>query len=387
MVKRTGRTARKGVNKDEQIEPQVQKRVQTRGTKEIQEENVRKNKEKIEEISVIKNEKNEMVIKFGKREYKFDLQDENVQNNKKLLQVLGKIEQWVDLLKVKSGNKNENILKITDHFNFSAVEYLLYLSQENIERAQKKVKQMHEEEKCCICQFELYEKINDFSEEQFEKQLKENDEEDVVGLSMCDGHFFHQNCLIHCVEYKHIKCPICSRIYGEMYGDQPDGTMKSRVDKNFRCAGYENCGTIIINYHFPSGIRNGKHYSGTGRTAYLPDNEEGRECLELLKIGFERKLLFTIGRSVTTGQDNTTVWNGVHHKTNTSGGPAYFGYPDPTYFNRLKLELAMKGVYPKDIQNQDQQKNDIQDNQNEQKIDQNANIKNATQKKGRGRKK
>ncbi len=59
--------------------------------------------------------------------------------------------------------------------------------------------------------------------------------------------------------------------------------------------------------------------------------------LALLKKAFDRKLIFTIGRSVTTGRDNQIVWNGIHHKTNTSGGSAYFGYPDPTYFDRVKL--------------------------------------------------
>jgi len=38
------------------------------------------------------------------------------------------------------------------------------------------------------------------------------------------------------------------------------------------------------------------------------------------------------------------VWNGIHHKTNTSGGSTRYGYPDDTYFNRVKLELALKGV-------------------------------------------
>jgi deltex len=148
-----------------------------------------------------------------------------------------------------------------------------------------------------------------------------------------------------CIQEQHIKCPVCYQIYGIMTGDQPDGTMNHHVSKNTQCSGY-NCGTIIISYSFPSGSRNGKHYSGTHRTAYLPDNDEGREVLALLREGFKRKLLFTVGRSVTTGQDNTTVWNGVHHKTNTSGGSSHFGYPDPTYFDRVKLELAMKGVFP-----------------------------------------
>lgn len=38
------------------------------------------------------------------------------------------------------------------------------------------------------------------------------------------------------------------------------------------------------------------------------------------------------------------IWNGVHHKTNTSGGSTHYGYPDNTYFGRVKEELASKGV-------------------------------------------
>jgi deltex-like protein len=49
----------------------------------------------------------------------------------------------------------------------------------------------------------------------------------------------------------------------------------------------------------------GMPYSGTGRTAYLPDNDEGNEILKLFKIGWKRRLLFRIGTSVTTGEENT----------------------------------------------------------------------------------
>jgi deltex-like protein len=87
------------------------------------------------------------------------------------------------------------------------------------------------------------------------------------------------------------------------------------------CDGYSNCGTIVIEYHFPSGtLPDGKRYSGTSRTGYLPDNEEGRECAELLKKSFDRRLTFTIGTSVTTGRSDCVVWNGIHHKTNLYGG-------------------------------------------------------------------
>ena len=86
----------------------------------------------------------------------------------------------------------------------------------------------------------------------------------------------------------------------------------------------------------------------TTRIAYLPDSAEGREVCDLLKEAFDRKLTFTVGRSVTTGLDNQIVWNGIHHKTNTSGGASHFGYPDPTYFARVKEELAYKGVVPRE---------------------------------------
>ena len=111
-----------------------------------------------------------------------------------------------------------------------------------------------------------------------------------------------------------------------------------------RCDGF-NCDSIIIQYNFPSG--NG--YSGTHRTCYLPNNSEGREVLAMLKVAFDRKLTFTVGTSVTTGKKNTVVWNGIHHKTSLFGGPTCFGYPDKNYFNRVKEELAAKGVTKESI--------------------------------------
>ena len=67
--------------------------------------------------------------------------------------------------------------------------------------------------------------------------------------------------------------------------------------------------------------------------------------LALLVKAFKRKLTFTVGFSVVRGQDNCIVWNGIHHKTCTSGGSTNYGYPDATYFSRVKIELADKGVF------------------------------------------
>ena len=130
-----------------------------------------------------------------------------------------------------------------------------------------------------------------------------------------------------------------------MIGDQPDGKMTYNLDNYSKCAGFETFDTIIINYNMRGIEKNGVQYPPTHRSAYLPNSPEGREVLSLLKTAFERRLIFTLGTSVTTGRTNQIVWNGIHHKTSLSGGSAYFGYPDNTYFNRVKNELAAKGVY------------------------------------------
>ena len=71
---------------------------------------------------------------------------------------------------------------------------------------------------------------------------------------------------------------------------------------------------------FPYGIQGREHphpgalYIGTSRTAYLPDNREGKEALALLRRAFDARLVFTVSTIQIT-------WNGIHHKTTMSGGP------------------------------------------------------------------
>lgn len=212
----------------------------------------------------------------------------------------------------------------------------------------------NEKDKCSICQYVFYEKEEENNNKDadkkddkintFENYLEETI--NVVLLDKCTDHFFHIECLSLLIGDKdNFRCPNCSMIYGILIGDMPYGTMTAYISKNTHCDGYKKNGTIIINYYFPDGDT----YSGTIRECYLPDTKEGREILGLLKVAFDRKLSFTIGTSVTTGQTNTTVWNGIHHKTNIRGGPTRFGYPDPTYFNRVQEELAVKGVSKSNI--------------------------------------
>jgi deltex len=105
--------------------------------------------------------------------------------------------------------------------------------------------------------------------------------------------------------------------------------------------GFPGCYEAIqINYRLHSGVKEGVPFSGTSRTAFLPNNKDGQEVLTLMAESFRRKLTFVVGTSVTTGQSNVVVWGGIHHKTSPSGGFANYGYPDETYFDRVKDEMA-----------------------------------------------
>lgn len=125
--------------------------------------------------------------------------------------------------------------------------------------------------------------------------------------------------------------------------------------------------TIAITYTIPSGVQGptnpnpGQPFTGTVRTAYLPNTQEGKHILQLLRRAFDDQHIFTVGRSSTTGQDNVVIWNDIHHKTSMGGGSEKydsrqhfsrstrdvslfsFGYPDPTYLARVRRELADKG--------------------------------------------
>ncbi|XP_078669885.1 uncharacterized protein LOC144910545 [Branchiostoma floridae x Branchiostoma belcheri] len=162
-------------------------------------------------------------------------------------------------------------------------------------------------------------------------------------------HTFCRECIDTALSYKS-QCPMCNAIVGELKGNQPPGRMTWEIYQSTRLPGYENCGAIVIHYDFSSGTQGnehpnpGRYFTGTSRRAYLPNNREGRELVQLLKRAFDKRLVFTIGTSVTTGETDTVIWNDIHHKTNTHGGASGYGYPDPGYLNRLRQELAAKGI-------------------------------------------
>ena len=183
----------------------------------------------------------------------------------------------------------------------------------------------------------------------------------LTRLSVCGWkHYFHADCISRWIEFGAQKCPVCSAICGTLIGNMPGGTFTVQREPDMSVAGNEDVGTIVISYSFPNGIQGDNHYHpgrpyyGTGRTAYLPDTPEGIEVLGLLRLAFIRRVMFTVGTSVTTGAEDCVVWAGIHAKTNTAGGATSFGYPDPTYFDRVKAELADRGIYPSDLDGMDE---------------------------------
>ncbi|XP_066526627.1 E3 ubiquitin-protein ligase DTX3L-like [Hoplias malabaricus] len=163
------------------------------------------------------------------------------------------------------------------------------------------------------------------------------------------GHEFCKECLESAKKSMGQICPVCKDIFGTLIGTQPEGKM-TICKQRYHLPGFSDCGTIEINYYIQDGIQTdrhpnpGKHYMGTGRKAYLPDNAEGNHVLNLLQRAFKQKLIFTVGTSSTTGAQNAVIWNDIHHKTNTTGGPSNYGYPDPDYLRRVKEELKAKGI-------------------------------------------
>ncbi|KAM9176830.1 putative E3 ubiquitin-protein ligase DTX2 isoform 2-T2 [Mergus octosetaceus] len=178
---------------------------------------------------------------------------------------------------------------------------------------------------------------------------------EMVGRLTSCQHSFHMLCVLAMYSNGNkdgsLQCPSCKTIYGEKTGTQPKGRMEVSTFPQ-SLPGHKDCGTIQIVYHISRGIQGPEHpnpgmpYTARGfpRYCYLPDNEKGRKVLELLKVAWKRRLIFTVGTSSTTGESNTVVWNEIHHKTEMDTNLSGHGYPDPNYLDNVLAELAAQGV-------------------------------------------
>lgn len=148
-----------------------------------------------------------------------------------------------------------------------------------------------------------------------------------------------------------LQCPTCKAIYGEKTGTQPPGKMEFHLIPH-SLPGFADTQTIRIVYDIPTGIQGpehpnpGKKFTARGfpRHCYLPNNEKGRKVLRLLITAWERRLIFTIGTSNTTGESDTVVWNEIHHKTEFGSNLTGHGYPDASYLDNVLAELTAQGV-------------------------------------------
>ncbi|XP_071002865.1 E3 ubiquitin-protein ligase DTX4-like [Oncorhynchus clarkii lewisi] len=178
---------------------------------------------------------------------------------------------------------------------------------------------------------------------------------DFIGrLAQC-GHQYHLQCLVAMYNNGNkdgsLQCPTCKTIYGVKTGNQPPGKMEYHVIPH-SLPGHHDCKTIRIIYNVLPGIQGpehpnpGKPFTARGfpRHCYLPDSEKGRKVLRLLLTAWDRRLVFSVGTSSTTGELETVIWNEVHHKTEFGSNLTGHGYPDPSHLDNVLDELKAQGI-------------------------------------------
>ena len=250
----------------------------------------------------------------------------------------------------------------------------------------------HQQSSVCIICYSMLNQYDGVQDYDLVKQKKRSSnintavmttkEESAFEVKGCN-HIFHLGCAKQIVQNQtsgtFFECPVCKTIQGIKTGNQPESgemkiskedfdlpgykkgwTLKKNDDTNGQ-SGYKHIfakakGTIVVEYKFTDGIQDDKHPNPGQpyhahifpRKAYFPATLEGIKIVRLLRVAFDRRLVFTVGRSATTGKDNVIVWNGIHHKTKIAD--SNYGYPDPSYLQRVEEELKALGVIDTDLQ-------------------------------------
>lgn len=173
------------------------------------------------------------------------------------------------------------------------------------------------------------------------------------------GHKMHKTCAKEVVDLGQagpgcLQCPECQAVHGVRTGNQPLTGDMTWTTITTSLPGHPGQGTIVIQYRMEGGVqgkehpRPGKAYQAPGfpRMAYLPDSDQGRTVLSLLAKAFRRRLIFTVGASLTSGQEDCVTWAGIHHKTKMTEDE--HGFPDLGYLHRVTEELKERGVVVED---------------------------------------
>ena len=83
--------------------------------------------------------------------------------------------------------------------------------------------------------------------------------------------------------------------------------------------GFEGCGTFVGTFTFYDGTQRSEHpnpgelYKSMSCIAYLPDTQEGKQVLKLLRKAFDARLVITVSRSAS--DPDQVALNGVELET------------------------------------------------------------------------
>ncbi|KAG6456477.1 protein deltex [Manduca sexta] len=120
-------------------------------------------------------------------------------------------------------------------------------------------------------------------------------------------------------------CAVCARCAGgaggagaevQWAGPQPAGSMAWSVQPAALPQHAPHTASILVTYNFQSGRQGPMHpmpgapYYAVGFPRYtlLPDTALGRQVLEALRVAWERRVLFTVSASQTTGREHVVSW-------------------------------------------------------------------------------
>jgi deltex-like protein len=132
-----------------------------------------------------------------------------------------------------------------------------------------------------------------------------------VALKACN-HVFHHKCIQMAIKSKP-QCPVCRVPVGASpQGKSPSGAMTISISP-ISCSGFR-CDSLVISYNIPAAYQlsyhdnPGQSHSGKVATAYLPNNEEGKDLLKRLKFAFMHGLSFSVGTSLSSGLSDQCTW-------------------------------------------------------------------------------
>jgi len=168
----------------------------------------------------------------------------------------------------------------------------------------------------------------------------------VISLLKCQ-HKFHLNCIKVLLENQgpknqNLLCPDCGELQKDNLGTMPEnGTMAYKVIPK-GLPGFEDYHSIQITYNFQNGTQSPKHPTpgqpfyaiGFPKTAFLPDNEQGRTVLSMLEKAFN------LGHTFVVNHSGDIVWGNIPHRTEFSGEILTTNFLDSVMNELFRLGLG-----------------------------------------------